>query len=77
MEALKKPEELVLELLGLHHCVTIPGLGSFIYREAPASANTFTFELKPAARTVFFNNAIIADDGVLVNLIRQCCTWTG
>ena len=66
-----KLEEIILHLLGHNHCVTVPGLGSFIYREAPASANTFTFELKPSSRTVFFNNAIASDDGIMVNHVRE------
>lgn len=71
MEALQQISLWIPELLGTHSCVTIPGLGSFIYREAPASGNPFTHELKPAVRTIFFNNAISADDGVLVNHIRE------
>jgi hypothetical protein len=67
MEARIKIEEMVLELLGVHSCVTLPGLGSFIYRESQASSNTFTFELRPSLRTVFFNSAIVADDGLLAN----------
>lgn len=66
----------VKELLGLHNCVTIPGLGSFIYRENQASANFFTHEVKVAGRTVFFNNAITADDGLLVQKIREIAGLT-
>ncbi|MCC7296694.1 MAG: hypothetical protein IT244_00055 [Bacteroidia bacterium] len=71
MELKKSLDKYVEELLGLHNCVTISGLGSFIYREAPASANHFSFEIRPTVRTVFFNNAIAADDGILVNQIRE------
>lgn len=71
METLKKLETQILELMGLHNCVTVPGLGSFIYRDSSASSNNFTFELKPATGTLFFNNAITADDGILVNAVRE------
>lgn len=64
-------ERLVLELLGEHSCVTLPGLGSFIYRETQASSNTFTLEIRPAVRTIFFNPAIASDDGLLANAIRE------
>ena len=59
MDELKKLENAVKELLGTHNCVTVTGLGSFIYRETAASSNHFTFELKPSGNSVFFNNAII------------------
>jgi len=71
MENLEKLESSILELLGGHQCVTIPGLGSFIYREFQASSNHFTFELKPAGYSVFFNNAIQSDDGILANYLRE------
>lgn len=71
MEGFNKIDAWVTELLGLHSCVTIPGLGSFIYRDSPASSNTFTFEIKPSSRTVFFNNALVADDGILTNKVRE------
>lgn len=61
----------VEELLGMHHCITIAGLGSFIFRDSPASANVFSMEIKPSGKTIFFNNAITADDGILVNKIRE------
>lgn len=61
----------VKELLGTHNCITIPGLGSFIYRDSPASANAFSMEIKPSGRTIFFNNAIVADDGILINRIKE------
>ncbi len=66
-----KLEDMVLRLLGEHSCVTVPGLGAFIYRESPAASNTFTYEIRPAVRTVFFNSAISDDDGLLANQLRQ------
>ncbi len=71
MEELNKLENIILELLGTYQCVTVPGLGSFIYRDSPAASNHFTFELKPGGNTVFFNNAIQADDGILANAVRE------
>jgi nucleoid DNA-binding protein/predicted NAD-dependent protein-ADP-ribosyltransferase YbiA (DUF1768 family) len=71
MENLEQLESKILDLLGKHNCVTVPGLGSFIYREFQASSNHFTFELKPSGNTIFFNNAILADDGILANAIRE------
>lgn len=71
MDTEGKLAEYVKELLGTHNCITIPGLGSFIYRDSPASANAFSMEIKPSGRTIFFNNAIVADDGVLINRIKE------
>jgi hypothetical protein len=71
METRVKIEETVLELLGVHPCVTLPGLGSFIYRETQAASNTFTYEIRPALRTVFFNSAIVADDGLVANHLGE------
>lgn len=64
-------EKIILALLGENDCVTIPGLGSFIYRDNSAIGNTFTLEIRPATKTVYFNNAILADDGLLVNKIQE------
>ncbi|MFN5251647.1 MAG: hypothetical protein ACK5DE_11405 [Bacteroidota bacterium] len=66
-----KIESYITELLGLHHCVTVSQLGSFIYRDSQASANAITREIRPSVRTLFFNSAILEDDGILVNHIRQ------
>ncbi|MBS3913804.1 MAG: SPOR domain-containing protein [Bacteroidetes bacterium] len=71
MELRVKVEQMVLELLGENSCVTLPGLGSFIYRETQAASNTFTYEIRPAVRTVFFNSAITADDGLMANALRE------
>lgn len=71
MEGLHLLEHTILDLLGTHQCVTIPGLGSFIYRDYPASSNHFTLELKPSGNTIFFNHAIQGDDGLLANRIRE------
>ncbi|MBL7811135.1 MAG: SPOR domain-containing protein [Bacteroidetes bacterium] len=71
MEGLELLEETLLRLIGTHACVAVPGLGSFILRHAPASANVFNGEIKPAGETLFFNAALQADDGTVANDLRE------
>jgi hypothetical protein len=59
------------ELLGAHECVCIPGLGGFLRREHTAAFNRFTGKLLPEHTTVFFNEALKNDDGLLGNLIAN------
>ena len=59
------------ELIYEHNCVTVPSFGSFILRESQASANKFTGDIRPSGQTIFFNNAITADDGILANFYRE------
>lgn len=67
MEALNRLQSNITELAGMHECVVVPGLGAFIRRNLPASANKFTGEVKPAGETLFFNNAIQTEDGLLIH----------
>lgn len=60
----------ITALLSKHECVVIPEFGAFLLRHAPASANQFSGEIRPAAETVFFNPGITADDGLLASYIR-------
>lgn len=63
--------ELLQELLGIHECVCVPGLGGFLRREHSAAFNRFTGKLLPDHTTVFFNEALKNDDGLLGNLIAN------
>jgi len=65
MTDLQRLENAVTELLSAHECVVIPNLGAFLLRSFPASANVFSGEIKPSGQTLFFNPAIISDDGLL------------
>jgi hypothetical protein len=59
------------ELLSEHECVCVPGLGGFLRREHTAAFNRFTGKLLPDHTTVFFNEALKNDDGLLGNLIAN------
>jgi hypothetical protein len=59
------------ELLCVHECICVPGLGGFLRREHTAAFNRFTGKLLPDHTTVFFNEALKNDDGLLGNLIAN------
>jgi hypothetical protein len=63
--------DLLQELLGIHECVCVSGLGGFLRREHSAAFNRFTGKLLPDHTTVFFNEALKNDDGLLGNLIAN------
>ena len=63
--------ELLQELLCTHECVCVPGLGGFLRREHSAAFNRFTNRLLPDHTTVFFNEALQNDDGLLGNLVAR------
>lgn len=63
--------ELLQELLCDHECVCVPGLGGFLRREHSAAFNRFTGRLLPDHTTVFFNEALKNDDGLLGNLVAR------
>jgi len=63
--------ELLHALLHDHECVCVPGLGGFLRREHPASFNRFTGKLLPVHTTIFFNEALRNDDGLLGNLLAE------
>jgi len=71
MSELQSIENHITELLGQHPCVVIPEFGAFLMRDAAASANPFSGEVKPSGQTLFFNPSITADDGLLAAYIKE------
>jgi hypothetical protein len=61
----------VEKLVRHHECVVVPGLGGFITRDHSASLNRFNGQLKPNSRTIFFNDILRQDDGILLNAISS------
>lgn len=59
----------VEKLVRIHECVVVPGLGGFITRDHSAALNRFNGQLKPRSRTIFFNDILRQDDGILMNHI--------
>ncbi len=61
----------VEKLVRRHECVVVPGLGGFITRDHSASLNRFNGQLKPHSRTIFFNDILRQDDGILLHTISS------
>lgn len=61
----------VEKLVRTHECVVVPGLGGFITRDHSAALNRFNGQLKPRSRTIFFNDILRQDDGILMNHIMS------
>ncbi|MEY3982904.1 MAG: hypothetical protein RL160_461 [Bacteroidota bacterium] len=61
----------VEKLVRCHECVVVPGLGGFITRDHSASLNRFNGQLKPQSRTIFFNDILRQDDGILLQTISS------
>jgi hypothetical protein len=61
----------VEKLVRTHECVVVPGLGGFITRDHSAALNRFNGQLKPLSRTIFFNDILRQDDGILLNCIMS------
>jgi hypothetical protein len=64
-------EQLFIQLLHNKECVVLPELGSFIVRESPANYNQQTLTLKVASKTLFFNQFLKDNDGLLFTEIQK------
>ena len=64
-------EQLFIQLLHSKECVVLPELGSFIVRESPANYNQQTLTLKAASKTLFFNQFLKDNDGLLFAEIQK------
>lgn len=61
----------ISDLLFLHNCVIIPGLGGFVSNVQSAEIDITREVVYPPHKTVVFNNALITDDGLLINYIAH------
>jgi len=61
--------DFVERLVRVHECVIVPGLGGFIIRDHQASFNRFNGQLRPRNKSIFFNDILRQDDGLLLNAI--------
>jgi cell division protein FtsN len=68
--------EIVYQLLFDHQCVIVPELGGFISRESPAGINPYANEIKPETKSVFFNEHMLFDDGLLLNYVCEQKKWS-
>ena len=58
--------EYIKELLFIHDCVIIPGLGGFVANYTPAEVNEFAGTLSPPTKSILFNRNLIHNDGLLI-----------
>ncbi len=61
----------ISELLYEHDTVIIPGLGGFVSRYKPATADQVQGELHPPSRAISFNGNLVVDDGLLAGHIQE------
>jgi hypothetical protein len=54
------------QLLQLHECVIIPGLGGIIGNYSPAYQNKGDFSFAPANKQLIFNRNLVKNDGLLI-----------
>lgn len=61
----------ISDLLFLHNCVVIPELGGFISNIQSAEIDLSREVIYPPSKTIAFNTALTADDGLLINYISH------
>ncbi|MDR0969686.1 MAG: SPOR domain-containing protein [Lentimicrobiaceae bacterium] len=66
-----KIASIIADLLYIHECVVIPGLGGFITQTHPAKVHLVKDQFKPPYKEIVFNPHLRANDGMLLNYIAQ------
>ena len=61
----------IKELLFIHDCVIIPGLGGFVSNYRPADVNELARTVSPPSKSILFNRNLIHNDGLLIGYISQ------
>lgn len=64
-------ELIISQLLEDKECVVLPNFGGFIVRESPANFNESTQKIKPFSKTLFFNQHLKDNDGILISSIQK------
>ncbi|NQW42818.1 MAG: hypothetical protein HQ463_05235 [Bacteroidetes bacterium] len=64
-------DSIIYNLLLSHECVIVPGFGGFIVRESPCTLNVAKDRIKPYSKTVFFNQHLVENDGLLVSEVSK------
>lgn len=62
---------ILYQLLQIHECVIIPNFGGFIVRESPCTLNAAKDRIKPFSKTIFFNQHLKENDGLLANELSK------
>ncbi len=61
----------IKELLFIHDCVIIPGLGGFVANYRPAELNELARTISPPSKSILFNRNLIHNDGLLIDYVSQ------
>tara|TARA_R110001583_G_scaffold7286_3_gene36278 strand:- start:2382 stop:3338 length:957 start_codon:yes stop_codon:yes gene_type:complete len=61
----------IKDLLFIHDCVILPGLGGFVANYSPAEENPLTNEMLPPSKAVSFNRNLKQNDGLLINCLAE------
>ncbi|RXQ93021.1 SPOR domain-containing protein [Ancylomarina salipaludis] len=61
----------IKDLLFIHDCVILPGLGGFVANYCPAQENRLTNEMLPPSKAVSFNRNLKQNDGLLINCLAE------
>jgi len=61
----------IKELLFIHDCVIIPGLGGFVANYRPAEMNELSRTISPPSKSILFNRKLIHNDGLLIGYVSQ------
>ena len=61
----------IKDLLFIHDCVILPGLGGFVANYCPAEENPLINEMLPPSKAVSFNRNLKQNDGLLINCLAE------
>ncbi|MEL7248776.1 MAG: SPOR domain-containing protein [Bacteroidota bacterium] len=64
------------ELLFYHDRLSVPGLGTFELRHAPALIDQVQGQVSAPAKNIQFNPNLVMDDGLLTDFIQQRLGWS-
>ncbi len=70
-------EKHIADLLCLHDCVIVPGLGGFVANHSPAMVLEERHLFMPPSKEIGFNRSLSHNDGLLVNHLcrREGCSY--
>jgi hypothetical protein len=70
-------EKHISDLLYLHDCVIVPGLGGFVANHSPAVVLDERHLFMPPSKEIGFNRSLLHNDGLLVNHLcrREGCSY--
>ncbi len=64
---MRKPEDIIGELLLQNSCVIIPNFGGFIAQPVPSKIDYESGKMFPPSKSILFNKQLINNDGLLAN----------